>query len=105
MNKTSMIGNDIGIGLPEDPHDSLSSGDEGQSEDPSTVYTMIDLLTDLKPNTQSLPPLTNPKAARRLHGQTLMIPPSRFHSHLLPACASFAMHRKRTQSKGRSMNG
>jgi U3 small nucleolar RNA-associated protein 18 len=30
-----MIGNDIDVGLPEDPPDSSSSGDEGQSEDPS----------------------------------------------------------------------
>jgi U3 small nucleolar RNA-associated protein 18 len=30
-----MIGDDIDVGLPEDPPDSSSSGDEGQSEDPS----------------------------------------------------------------------
>ena len=33
--KTSLIGNDIDVGLPEDPSDSSSSGDEEQSEDPS----------------------------------------------------------------------
>src|SRR6266849_3448991 len=70
-----------------------------------TQVYMIYLLTDLKPKTRPPPPLTTPKAAGHLHGQTPTTPPSRFRSRLLPACASYAMHRKRTQSKGRSMTG
>ncbi|SRR6266436_1237777 len=70
-----------------------------------TQVYMIRPVAGLKLQTNPPPLLPTLKVARHLHGQTLMMPPSRFRSHLLPAYASYAMHRKRTLSKGWSMNG
>ena len=58
-----MIGNDIDVGLSEDPPDSSSSGDEEQSEDPSIIHDGPPDRSEVQNTLPSAPP--NSKSSRK----------------------------------------